>query len=144
MERPILIIEDSEADYEVLTRAFAKNNLSNPLKRCSDGDEALNYLFKNAETLEETNNTKPCVVLLDLNLPGTDGHEVLKMIKQSDYYKDVPVIILTSSKDELDVSKCYKYGANSYMQKPVTFSSFIDAIQKLCDYWLSLNIIPKN
>lgn len=135
----ILLIEDNEEDYIVTKYAFEKTNLAHRLLRFETGDEALRYLFKHRYTKDLLN---PCLVLLDLNLPGTDGIEVLKKLKNSSL-KRIPVIILTTSMDENDIQHCYEIGANSYIQKPVDFEKFLTTIQKLEQYWFQLSVIPQ-
>ena len=141
MNKPILVVEDSDADFEALERAFRKTGVINPIFRCNDGDEAINYL-KNTEKFSDINNSpKPCIILLDLNMPGLDGFDVLDIIKVEAELKSLPVIVLTTSNDQKDIRKAYEKGANSYIQKPVQFDGFIEAIKKLKSYWFELNIV---
>ncbi|HEV7519056.1 MAG TPA: response regulator, partial [Thermoanaerobaculia bacterium] len=116
--QPILLVEDSPEDYEATERAFRKSGLKNPIHRCTDGDEALDYLFRRGAYADPARSPRPGIVLLDLNLPGTDGREVLETVKADDSLKQIPVIVLTTSADERDVQACYLAGANSYIQKP--------------------------
>ncbi|MDF1796365.1 MAG: response regulator [Coxiellaceae bacterium] len=142
-DREILIVEDSDIDYESTIRAFKKAGIANVVKRCITGDEALDYLFKRGE-YEGKGINDPNVILLDLNLPGTDGREVLKQLKADDVLRKIPVIVLTTSNNEDDIDYCYSYGANSYVQKPVDPMEFIKAIQRLKDYWFEIVVLPKN
>jgi two-component system response regulator len=138
--QPILLVEDSPEDFETTKRAFRRSGLKNPILRCADGDEALDFLFQRGSHADAP---RPGVVLLDLNLPGTDGREVLSEIKASDDLKQIPVIVLTTSSDERDVQACYKAGASSYIQKPVDVEGFMKAIERLNDYWFEVVILPK-
>lgn len=141
--QPILLVEDSPEDYETTRRAFQKSGLRNSLVRCSDGEEALDYLYQRGRYQDAKQAPRPGVILLDLNLPGMDGREVLADIKTSDMLKKIPVIVLTTSADERDINSCYQAGANSYVQKPVDLDGFIKAIQRLRDYWFEVVILPR-
>ncbi|MCB0277604.1 MAG: response regulator [Calditrichaeota bacterium] len=141
--QPILIVEDSPEDYEATVRAFRKAGLANPIFHCEDGDEALDFLSNRGEFENASLYPKPGIILLDLNLPGTDGREVLSEIKADKNLKRIPVVILTTSNDEKDVRSCYEAGANSYIQKPVNMERFIRAVQMLKDYWFNISILPK-
>jgi len=141
--QPILIVEDSPEDYEATIRAFKKSRLFNPVFRCENGDDALDYLFHRGRYQEREISPRPGIILLDLNLPGTDGREVLKIIKSTPEIKMIPVIVLTTSIDRGDIEKCYFDGANSYMQKPVDLNKFIESIQRLKEYWFEISIIPE-
>ena len=138
--QPILLVEDSPEDFETTQRAFRRSGLKNPIFRCSDGDDALDFLFRRGSYTEAP---RPGVVLLDLNLPGTDGREVLAEMKADPELRQIPVIVLTTSSDERDVSACYSAGASSYIQKPVDLEGFMQAIERLNDYWFEVVILPK-
>lgn len=142
--QPILIIEDSPEDYEATLRAFKKSRLNNPIFHCENGGDAIDFLFHKGKYQNELDSPKPGIILLDLNLPDTDGREVLKIIKSTPDIKKIPVIVLTTSADKIDIDKCYDYGANSYMQKPVNLNKFIGSIEKLKEYWFEIMIIPEN
>lgn len=141
--QPILLIEDSPEDYEATLRAFKRSGLRNPVFRCSDGDEALDFLFRRGAYRDPDSSPRPGIVLLDLNLPGTDGREVLEVIKQDDALKRIPVIVLTTSSDDRDVQACYSAGANSYIQKPVDMDGFMQAIERLNGYWFEVVVLPR-
>lgn len=141
--QPILLVEDSPEDFETTERAFRKSGLRNPIFRCSDGEEALDYLFRRGQYADPAKSPRPGVILLDLNLPGTDGRQVLSEIKSVDGLKDIPVVVLTTSSDERDISACYRAGANSYVQKPVDVDGFFKAIERLNGYWFEVVILPK-
>lgn len=140
--KSILLIEDNPDDAKLTIHAFEKNNITNEIVVINDGIKALDYLFKCGMYSESGTNNLPAVILLDLKLPKLDGHEVLKQIRAHERTKLIPVIILTSSKEEDDLVKCYQNGCNSYVQKPVDFNEFIEAVQSLGIYWLLLNEAP--
>ncbi len=140
---PFLLVEDSPEDYEATIRAFQKARMANPVYRCADGDEALDFLYHRGAHADPAKAPRPSIILLDLNLPGTDGREILAEIKQDEQLKTTPVIVLTTSSDERDVEKCYRAGANSYIKKPVDLDGFMQSIQRLADYWYEVVILPK-
>lgn len=132
----ILLVEDNPNDQLLTQRAFKKSNLGNDLVMVSDGEEALIYLFGTA-TIEP--RPLPVLVLLDLKLPKVDGLEVLQRIRSDERTQLLPVVILTSSKEQDDLVRSYKLGVNSYVRKPVDFNQFVEAVQQLGLYWLVLN-----
>ena len=140
----ILIVEDSDDDYMATVRAFQKANLVNPVQRCTNGDQAIDYLLRRGEFSAPGKAPRPNIILLDLNLPGTDGREVLRIIKGNPDLQKIPVIVLTTSNAERDIEQCYEAGANSYVQKPVDLVGFIQSIARLTDYWFNVSILPKN
>jgi len=139
----ILIVEDNDDDYIATMRAFKKANFANPVQRCTNGDQALDYLFRRGEFSAPGKAPRPGLILLDLNLPGTDGRSVLHTIKAAPELLKIPVVVLTTSNAEQDIEQCYAAGANSYVQKPVDFEGFIRAIARLSEYWLEVSILPK-
>jgi two-component system response regulator len=141
-QQSILLVEDSPEDFEATVRALRKAGLANPIVRCEDGDEALDYLHRRGR-YTEANASRPGIVLLDLNLPGTDGREVLGEIKGDVSLRSIPVVILTTSTDERDVERCYASGANSYVKKPVDLDGFMRAIQRLKEFWFEIVIVPR-
>jgi CheY-like chemotaxis protein len=114
----------------------------NEIFRCRDGDEALDYLHQRGEFAEIEKAPRPGMILLDLNMPGTDGKEVLQEIREVPELRKIPVIVLTTSTDERDVAACYELGANSYIEKPVSLSGYVDAIQRMKDYWFKIVVFP--
>mgnify|MGYP000907469300 FL=1 len=140
--KTLLIVEDSDDDFFATERAFRKSGLANPIVRCSTGDQALDYLFHRGEYAALA-DSHPAIVLLDLNLPGTDGREVLRQVKLDPTLGKIPVIVLTTSDAEPDIEACYKAGANSYVQKPVDLKGFFDAIARLKEYWLEVAVLPR-
>jgi CheY-like chemotaxis protein len=141
--QPILLVEDSPEDFEATIRAFKKSGLKNPIIRCEDGDSALEYLYRRGRWTDPEKSPRPGVVLLDLNLPGTDGREVLTEIKKDEQLRHIPVIVLTTSNDRRDVEACYQAGANSYIQKPVDMDGFLKAIERLNGYWFEVVVLPR-
>lgn len=141
--QPILVVEDSPEDFEATVRAFQKSRLRNPVYRCMDGDDALDYLFQRGKYSDPASAPRPGFVLLDLNLPGTDGREVLRAVKSDPDLKAIPIIVLTTSSDERDIRACYQDGANSYVTKPVDLDGLVKAIQRLKDFWIELAVYPK-
>lgn len=139
----ILIVEDSDDDYMATVRAFKKANLINPVRRCTNGDQAIDYLLQRGEFSGPDKAPRPSIILLDLNLPGTDGREVLGTIKADPDLQKIPVIVLTTSNAEQDIEQCYAAGANSYVQKPVDLVGFIQSVARLTDYWFNVSILPK-
>lgn len=141
--QPILIIEDSPEDYEATRRALKKSGLTNPIFHCVDGNDALDFLYQRGVYSGLKTAPRPGFILIDLNLPGVNGLEVLTEIKRDGNLRNIPAIILTTSSDERDIGVCYRAGANSYIQKPVNFDGFVHAIQGLKDYWFDIVIMPE-
>ncbi|HEX2309295.1 MAG TPA: response regulator [Vicinamibacterales bacterium] len=138
---PILLVEDSPEDFETTRRAFRRAGLRNPMLHCATGDDALDFLHRRGRYTAAT-APRPGIILLDLNLPGTDGRAVLAEIKAEAGLSEIPVVVLTTSADDRDVEACYQAGANSYVQKPVNLDAFMVAIQRLHDYWFDVVILP--
>jgi len=141
-EKTILLVEDNPDDEALTIRAFKKNNIRNNVVVARDGAEALDYLFGTGEYDGRDPADQPQVVLLDLKLPKVDGLEVLRRIRNDRRTRLLPVVVLTSSKEEQDVITGYQLGANSYVRKPVNFDDFVVAAQQLGLYWLLLNEPP--
>lgn len=141
--QPILLVEDSPEDYETTVRSLKKAGLKNPILRCADGEEALDYLNKRGAYANPDSAPRPGIVLLDLNLPGTDGREVLEEVKRDPSLKTIPIVVLTTSTDERDIEQCYEAGANSYIQKPVDLDGFVQSMTRMKDYWFEVVILPK-
>lgn len=141
----ILLVEDNEDDYEATLRSLKKNHFMNPVHWCRSGQEALDYLHGEGKYNENDHKTSlPDLVLLDLNMPGVDGRQVLSHIKKADGLKHIPVVILTTSADARDVDQCYSIGASTYIQKPVSFEGLTEAIRTMKDYWFGVAILPSN
>jgi two-component system response regulator len=133
----ILLIEDNPDDAGLTIRALKKHNLANNLLHLHDGEEALNFLYS------EQNKGIPKVILLDLKMPKVDGIEVLRKIKSDEQKRIIPVVVLTSSKEERDIVESYKLGVNAYIVKPVDFDKFVKAVSEIGFFWLLLNEPPK-
>ena len=139
----ILLVEDNPDDEALTIRALRKSNITNPVEVARDGVEALEYLFREGESDSPAAARRlPAVVLLDLKLPKIDGLEVLRRIRNSDLTRRLPVVILTSSKEQRDLLEGYNLGANSYVRKPVNFDEFVEAAKQLGLYWMLLNEPP--
>ena len=139
-QKTILLVEDNPDDMDLTLRAFSKNNIHNPIHVAQDGAEAVAWLFDPDERGEA--RVLPALVLLDLKLPKIDGLEVLRRIRADERTRMLPVVILTSSREDADRMKGYLLGANSYVRKPVDFGEFIEATRQLGLYWLVLNEPP--
>jgi two-component system response regulator len=138
----ILLVEDNDDDVALTIRAFKKNNIRNTVVVARDGVEALDYLFATGAHSGRDRNDLPQVVLLDLKLPKLEGLEVLRRIRAEERTKTLPIVILTSSKEEQDLIASYRLGCNSYVRKPVDFDEFVEAARQLGLYWLLLNEAP--
>ena len=141
-EVEILLVEDNPTDVELTLRALKKNNLANKVHVVTDGEQALEFIFGTGSYKGRDINHRPRVILLDLKLPKVDGLEVLRKIKSEERTKNIPVVVLTSSKEERDRIESYRLGVNSYIAKPVDFSRFTEAVSGLGLYWLLLNELP--
>jgi two-component system, response regulator len=145
-EKEILLVEDNPDDEALTLRALKKNDIQNKVFVARDGAEALEYLFGTSERKERgperSPEVSPQLVLLDLKLPRVDGLEVLRRIRADERTRLLPVVILTSSKEQRDLVEGYGYGANSYIRKPVDFGQFVEAVRQLGLYWLVLNETP--
>ena len=138
----ILLVEDNHDDEELALLAFKKNNVTNKIHVARDGVEALEYLFGSADG-NDLRDDHSKIILLDLKLPKVDGLEVLKRIKKHPKAKMIPVVVLTSSREERDMLVSYNLGVNSYIQKPVDFHQFTDVVNQIGMYWLLLNKQPR-
>jgi two-component system, response regulator len=139
----VLLVEDSPQDLELTLRAFKKANLTNRIEVARDGAEAIEFLFCEGAHAGRKIEDGPKLVLLDLKLPKVDGMEVLRRMKGDPRTRSIPVVVLTSSKEQKDVVESYHLGVNSYIVKPVNFERFVTAVQELGYYWLLLNQPPK-
>jgi len=142
-EIEILLVEDNPTDAELTIRALKKKNLANKLVWVKDGAEALDFLFAPGDYAERSKEDLPKLVLLDLRMPKIDGLEVLQKIKSDERTKKIPVVVLTSSKEDEDIVESYKLGVNSYVSKPVEFDEFTKAVSTLGLYWILLNKPPE-
>ena len=138
----ILLVEDNPDDVELTLRAFRRSHLMNPIAVVRDGIEALDFLFARGDHAERAAAALPTIVILDLKLPKLDGLGVLRAIRADERTRFLPVVILTSSREEQDLISGYSLGANSYVRKPVDFSEFLEAVKVLGIYWLMINQVP--
>lgn len=138
----ILLVEDNPTDAELAMRALKKKNLANHLVWVKDGEEALDFLFGRGRYAERSTNNVPRVILLDLRLPKVDGLEVLRVVKSDGRTKTIPVVVMTSSKEDRDIAESYQLGVNSYISKPVDFEAFAKTVADLGMYWLLINHPP--
>lgn len=139
----ILLVEDNMSDAELTIRVLKKNNLANKLVHLEDGQEALDFIFAEGNYSHRKIEDTPKVILLDLKMPKINGIQVLQKIKSDERTKKIPVVVLTSSKENPDIQECYLLGVNSYVVKPVQFEKFFDTISEIGLYWMTLNQPPK-
>lgn len=139
--KPILVVEDSVEDFTALGRAFRKQAVPNPVFRCEDGDQALEYL-QGYGLRPGWPSVLPAFVLLDLNMPGTDGRTVLSVLKQDPRLRSIPVIVMSTSSNSRDIEECYRLGANSYLTKPIEFATLEEKTRLLVNYWLGIAELP--
>ncbi len=137
----ILLVEDSPRDTELVLAALAENHLANEVVSVSDGVEALDYLYRRGQ-FSGRSNGQPAIILLDLKMPRVDGTEVLRQVKSDPALKVIPVIVMTSSREEQDLLRTYQLGANAYVVKPVKFAEFMEAVTKLGAFWAIVNVPP--
>jgi CheY-like chemotaxis protein len=138
----LLVIEDSNEDFEAFQRYVRQSNLKISIYRCFDGDEALEFLCHKGRFADAQGLPRPALVVLDLNLPGMDGREILGRIKQDKDLKSIPVVILTTSNNPKDIEACYQQGVNSYIIKPMDFERLKHNIALLINYWFDTTILP--
>lgn len=138
----VLLVEDNPNDAEMAMRAFKKSNFSNRIVHVQDGEEALDFIYARGRFSEMEGANRPKIILLDLKLPKVGGLEVLKTIKSDPAKKSIPIVVLTSSKEEKDMIESYQLGVNSYLVKPVNFEKFVESIKDVGLYWLLLNQLP--
>lgn len=142
-KQPILLVEDSQEDLVMTERNLRAAGLMNPILHYENGDDALEFLKERRGNKKHSSVPLPGIILLDLNLPGTDGRDVLSEIKQDDRLKLIPVIVVTTSSDDRDIHSCYALGANGYIQKPLGFEGLMKAMARLKDYWFEVVVMPK-
>lgn len=139
----ILIVEDNDDDYEATLRALQREkHLKNPVFRCSDGLDAWEYLNGTGRYAPPNDTPRPGLVLLDLNMPGLDGRQLLQRMKSDIILREIPVVVMTTSTAEEDIRACYKAGANTYIRKPASWVDFKEAITRLHEYWFHFAILP--
>ncbi len=138
----LILIEDNPHEAELTIRSLKKHDLANKLVHLDDGEEALDFLFSKGKYADNIGKLNPKVILLDLKLPKVSGLEILKALKSDEHAKNIPVVILTSSKEESDVFESYNLGVNSYIVKPVNFEGFTKAVAEIGLYWMLMNEPP--
>ncbi|MBW4636084.1 MAG: response regulator [Iphinoe sp. HA4291-MV1] len=141
---PLLIAEDSDEDFEVLQLLMQQMEVPNPIYRFTNGDKVLDFLYQEGDYGNPGDTPRPSVILLDLNLPGTDGRDVLEQLKQDHNFKEIPIVVFTTSSNPKDVEFCYKNGANGYLIKPFDSHELEKTVQAFVDYWLATNTPPRN
>ncbi|NJK50750.1 response regulator [Candidatus Gracilibacteria bacterium] len=143
LTQSLLVVEDSDEDFEALRRMMNQSAVTTPVYRCLDGDEALDFLNHTGEYGDDTIAPRPSVILLDLNLPGTDGRDVLKQIKQDSELQIIPVVVFTTSSNPKDIEVCYQYGVSGYIIKPIDVDKLKKGIQAFINYWFQTVILPE-
>jgi len=139
----ILLVEDDPKDIELTLAALAENKLANEVAVARDGVEALDYLYRRGSFAQRPTGN-PVVILLDLKMPRMDGLQVLRQIKADEHMRLIPVVVLTSSHESLDLEECYRLGVNAYVVKPVRFIEFVDAVKQIGVFWVLINQPPPN
>ncbi|RAM52235.1 MAG: response regulator [Hapalosiphonaceae cyanobacterium JJU2] len=140
LSEPLLVVEDSNEDFRILQRLMRRMAVQNPIHRCTSGDEVLDYLYQEGKNIDGL--SRPSVILLDLNLPGIDGRDILEQLKQDKTFREIPIVIFTTSSNPKDIEFCYQKGANGYLVKPMDVQELQKTIQAFVDYWLQVNISP--
>jgi CheY-like chemotaxis protein len=149
----LLVIEDSDEDFEALSRIIAQvSTISLDVHRCIDGDDALDFLNQQGKyhqnnfdlAIHKQPHRNPDLIILDLNLPGTDGREILVLVKQTKALKVIPIVVLSTSSNPKDIEICYQSGANSYMLKPMNINTLKDSFRVMLDYWFRAMILPNS
>ncbi|MGD1853771.1 MAG: response regulator [Leptolyngbyaceae cyanobacterium] len=139
----LLVVEDSDEDFEALNRIMRRTcQFEVPTVRCIDGDDALDFLYQAGPYADSPLAELPGIILLDLNLPGTDGREVLNQIKQDKKLKTIPIVVMTTSSNPRDIEECYRCGVNSYMLKPTNIEHLKSSIRLFIDYWYQVAVLP--
>ena len=141
-QQPLLVIEDSDEDFTALKRTIDKARVTHPVYRCEDGEEALDFLYHQGEYEDEATSPRPSLIILDLNLPGTDGREVLATVKQDHNLKIIPIIIFSTSSNPRDIEACYRHGISGYIVKPMNSSQLQDLVETFTQYWFEAVELP--
>ena len=138
----LLVIEDSDEDFVALQRMMKSASLPHRVERCTDGDDALDFLYHTGKYVDKKTAARPSLILLDLNLPGTDGREILHQLKQDDSLKIIPVVVFSTSSNPKDIEACYEYGVNSYILKPIDAHKLKLTIEIFSKYWFEVISLP--
>ncbi|MCX7593916.1 MAG: response regulator [Fischerella sp.] len=139
---PLLIAEDSDEDFELLQLLMQQMQVQNPIYRCTNGDKVLDFLYQEGDYCNSDVAPRPAAILLDLNLPGTDGRDVLEQVKKDQKLKEIPIVVFTTSSNPKDIEFCYQKGANGYLIKPLDSDELEKTVQAFVDYWLEANTPP--
>lgn len=140
----ILVVEDSDEDFTAFTRIMQELESPHQITRVCDGDEVLDYLYNEGAYADLKTAPRPAIILMDLNLPGTDGRELIQQVKQDDNLKDIPIVAFTTSSNAKDIKACYSYGVNSYIVKPMGVALLRKTLRELLNYWLKYAILPSD
>jgi len=150
LHEPLLVVEDSNEDFRMLQRLMQRMAVQNPIHRCTNGDEVLEFLYRQGNDTYNKSDAlgkskavlRPSVILLDLNLPGIDGRDILVRLKQDSSFKEIPIVVFTTSSNPKDIELCYRKGANGYLVKPMDAQELKKTIQAFVNYWLEANTPP--
>ncbi len=150
LHEPLLVVEDSNEDFRMLQRLMRLMAVQNPIHRCTNGDEVLEFLYRQGSAAYNKDDAlgkseavlRPSVILLDLNLPGIDGRDILVRLKQDSSFKEIPIVVFTTSSNPKDIELCYQRGANGYLVKPMDSQELKKTIQAFVNYWLEANTPP--
>jgi len=140
---PMLIVEDSNEDFESFRRYLRRSPLQIPIYRCTNGEQALAFLYHTGNYTNSQSAPRPGLIILDLNLPGTDGREVLRRVKQDESLKKIPIVVFTTSDNPRDIEDCYQFGVNSYIVKPINIEQLKRDIQVIIDYWFDVTTLSE-
>jgi CheY-like chemotaxis protein len=140
--KPLLVVEDSNEDYKILQRLMRQMCVQNPIYRCTSGDEVLDFLNQEESDRLKESALRPSVILLDLNLPGIDGRDILEKLKENRSLREIPIVVFTTSSNPKDIEYCYQKGANGYLIKPMDAQELKKTVQAFVDYWLEVNTPP--
>jgi CheY-like chemotaxis protein len=142
VNKPLLVVEDSNEDFRMLQRLMRRMEVQNPIYRCTNGDDVLDFLYREGDYDNPDLAPRPSAILLDLNLPGMDGRDILERIKQDGAFKKIPIVVFTTSSNPQDIDECYQKGANGYLIKPMDAQELQKTVQSFIDYWLETNTPP--
>lgn len=138
----LLVIEDSDEDFVAFERVARKSSITNPIYRCCDGEDALEFLYHTGKYVDISKAPRPAMILLDLNLPGMDGREVLWNVKQDKNLQLIPIVVFTTSSNPTDIATCYQRGVNGYIVKPIDTSKLVWTVQLFISYWFDVSVLP--
>ena len=142
-DKTLVIVDDSDDEYDIMVRAIKRvGDIHNPIVRCASGDDILDYLNGRGAYAPPNKPDRPGMIVLDLNMPGTDGRAVLKQVKSEPTLKDIPIVVMTNSSNQDDIGLCYQLGANTYFVKPMEWSEFLEIMRSIRDYWLARAAFP--